>query len=234
MDVNITPVRQDAWAGFARPGAVPMSYGEYLALPDDVHATGLVEWVDGVAIFHMPPQIHHQEIASYLTAVLRFFAQFFKLGTVLASPVEMRCGSDGPAREPDIVFVSKANLYRLTQQRLDGPADLAIEIVSDDSVKRDFDDKFFEYERCGVREYWIVDPRPNRQRAIFYQLTGEGKYESIKPDAGVYRSVSVPGFWLRVDWLWSMPDAQLTFAEIAGPDNIIRALQTLQAQTTAR
>jgi hypothetical protein len=35
---------------------------------------------------------------------------------------------------------------------------------------------------------------------------GQGWYEPVAPEAGgVYRSQVVPGFWLRVDWLWQKP-----------------------------
>jgi len=37
----------------------------------------------------------------------------------------------------------------------DGPADLAIEIVSEESRLRDRGEKFAEYEVGGVKEYWI-------------------------------------------------------------------------------
>jgi Uma2 family endonuclease len=67
-----------------------------------------------------------------------------------------------------MTFVAKANASRLTEKRLEGPADLVIEVVSDDSVERDYDEKFIEYQDCGVQEYWIVDPRPRRNRALFY------------------------------------------------------------------
>jgi len=191
----------------------PMSYAEYLALPSE---GPLVEWVNGEVILHMPPTTLHQDVVAFLTTLLRLFAGFFSSGRVIPSPVEMRCGPDGPSREPDILFVDTANVERIGEKRIEGPADLVIEVVSDDSVVRDFDDKFIEYQDCGVQEYWIVDPRPRRQRALFYQRSVDGFLESLNPETGgVYRSKAMPGFWLKVGWMWELPDAQLTFAEIA-------------------
>ncbi|MBI3361316.1 MAG: Uma2 family endonuclease [Chloroflexi bacterium] len=97
--------------------------------------------------------------------------------------------------------------------------DLAIEVISDDSVSRDLDDKFIEYQEAGVPEYWVIDPRPRRKRALFYQADEQGLYQLIPVGRdGIYRSKAVPGFWLRVEWLWGdeLPDPQLTFAEVAG------------------
>ncbi|MFQ5857404.1 MAG: hypothetical protein ACE5LU_17495, partial [Anaerolineae bacterium] len=49
----------------------------------------------------------------------------------------------------------------------------------------------------------------------------------------VYRSTVIPGFWLRLDWLWAeeLPDPQLTFAEIADfPPQIVEALREMAAR----
>ncbi|MEJ7756097.1 MAG: Uma2 family endonuclease [Nocardioidaceae bacterium] len=51
---------------------------------------------------------------------------------------------------------------------LDGAADLAIEIISPESIGRDRGEKFVEYEAAGIREYWLIDPE--RRQAEFYRL----------------------------------------------------------------
>jgi Uma2 family endonuclease len=107
-------------------------------------------------------------------------------------------------REPDILFVvsERVNLVRKTY--LDGPADLAVEIVSPESIGRDRGDKFVEYEAAGVREYWLIDPL--RDQLEFYQLSADGRYRLIPIGAdGIYRSIVLPGFWLRVAWLLQRP-----------------------------
>ena len=41
------------------------------------------------------------------------------------------------------------------------------------------------------------------ERVEFYQLTAAGRYRLVLPDAeGIYRAEVLPGFWLRVAWLW--------------------------------
>lgn len=68
---------------------------------------------------------------------------------------------------------------------------------------RDRGEKYYEYEAAGVREYWLIGP--DRQQAEFYRLNqGKKRYELIPPE-GVYRSQVVPGFWLKVSWLWQRP-----------------------------
>jgi Uma2 family endonuclease len=79
-----------------------------------------------------------------------------------------------------------------------------IEIVSPESGPRDRGEKYYEYEAAGVREYWLIDPE--RQHAEFYRLNKQHRYDLISPDdQGIYRSHVIPGFWLKVGWLWQRP-----------------------------
>jgi Uma2 family endonuclease len=180
-----------------------MSYEEYLAWEDE-GAHG--EWVDGEVIVFMPPTERHQAILTFLAALISTFADLFNLGVVRVAPFEVRARPDGPAREPDLLFVAREHLDRLTPQRLAGPADLVVEVVSHSSVGRDRGDKFYEYQEAGVPEYWILDPRPGKERADFYHLMASGKYQAVLPDAnGRYHSRVLPGFWLDPEWLWREP-----------------------------
>jgi Uma2 family endonuclease len=175
-----------------------MSYESFLQWSDDTHA----EWVNGEVIVFMPPLIIHQHLLSFLDTLLTLYAQIFNLGRVLTAPCEMRHLPGYASREPDLLFIAQANLHRLTSERVDGPADLVIEIVSPTSVKRDYATKFGEYQQAGIREYWIVDPRDEAQQTTFYQLDEQQTYQEIPLDnQGCYHSLVLPGFWLRPAWL---------------------------------
>lgn len=214
----------------ATPAEKPkISYEDFLAgAGEDLHA----EWVNGEVIVHLTAKPLHQEILNFLNHLLDFYVRLFKLGKVFTAPMQMKATAEGAGREPDIMFVARAHLDRVLENRFAGPADLVVEIISDDSVSRDLDEKFFEYQEAGVPEYWIIDPRPRRKRALFYCLDKQGKYQAISVGTdGVYRSTSVPGFWINVNWLWDdeLPDPQTTFAEIAGFSEEMKAqLRALQ------
>jgi Uma2 family endonuclease len=183
-----------------KPARLKMSYEEFLEWAgEDTHA----EWVEGEVIIHMPPKNIHQVTLSFLHRLLGLFVELFNLGQVGIAPFEVKLKPGGAAREPDIFFIANENLDRLTEDRLVGPADLIIEIVSSDSVRRDRHDKFKEYCEAGVREYWIIDPRPGKQRADFFRLDEAGQYElyATEDDERVPSQV-IPGFWLRPAWLW--------------------------------
>lgn len=84
-----------------------------------------------------------------------------------------------------------------------GSPDAAVEVVSRDSVSRDYIDKKRIYEKSGVSEYWIIDPL--RQRMEFHRLK-QGKYQLVPlEDDHIFRSHVIPGFWLDANWLLADP-----------------------------
>jgi Uma2 family endonuclease len=203
-----------------------MSYEEYLAWAgEDVHA----EWVNGEVIVQMPPKRPHQRVVATLMQLMGLFIQLFQLGELLPAPFEMRATPDGPAREPDLLFVAREHLDRLTPERLNGPADLVVEVIVDDSVARDRADKFYEYQAAGVKEYWILDSRPGCERADFYVLDDKGRYRPVPVDPdGRYHSTILPGFWFQVDWVLSAepPDVLTALAQIVGSQKLVEAIGT--------
>lgn len=217
--IPVSPVEE---AAIQSP--LKMSYEEFLAWADeDTHA----EWVDGEVVLHMPAKNPHQTLVEFLHQLLNLYAIVHLLGRVRIAPFELKLAPDGPSREPDLMFIAAANLERLTNERVEGAPDLIIEVVSSDSVHRDRVDKFDEYEAGGVLEYWILDNRPRRQRAQFYRLNEEGLYQPMMVGSdGVFHSEVLPGFWLRLEWLWAeQPDLLRALAELIGPDEMSRALR---------
>jgi Uma2 family endonuclease len=182
-------------------GARRMTYEEFLEQCDE---SGFFEWVDGYMVREPNPSLDHQETAEFLARVLGIFAEQRGLGRVIIAPFQMKTGPDLAGREPDVLFVATEHLDRLGKRYLNGPADLAVEVVSPESRLRDRGEKLAEYEMGGVREYWVLDPE--KQQADFYVLGADGRYERRRADAhGVYRSQVVTGFWLREEWLWQDP-----------------------------
>ena len=196
------------------PQRLEMSYQEYF---DSASESKITEWTEGEVITYMPPVFAHQNIVGFLDGLLRFFIQFFGLGVVIPAPFEVKLWPDGPSREPDLVFIANENLSRLTLKRFEGGPDLIIEVISPSSITEDRARKFIEYERAGVREYWLIDPRPRQQQMDFYVLGSDQAYHSGPvDDDGIYHSSVIPNFWFNVDWLRQkeLPNPQLILAEI--------------------
>jgi Uma2 family endonuclease len=205
----------------------PISYEEYVEWADEnIHA----EWVDGEIVVHMPPFEIHQTLLSFVHRLLAEYVEFEHLGRVLIAPFEMRLLSQKSARQPDILVVTSENLRRLSQERLEGPADLVVELVSQDSVRRDRQEKFREYQEAGVREYWVIDSRPGRNRADFYRLDEHGQYALVGTEDDEWvGSIVLPGFRLRPSWLWleDKPSVRLAFFESLSPEQRERYRQSL-------
>ncbi|MFN8513074.1 MAG: Uma2 family endonuclease [Chloroflexia bacterium] len=145
-------------AGLIRGQRVPMSYDEYLAIADeDLFA----EWVDGELIVFDSVSQRHQELLGWLLQVVGLFVDLFDSGILLMAPFEMRARPDGPARIPDLLFVAQEHRKRIEAMRLNGPADLVVELVAPESVRRDRVEKLREYAAAGVPEYWVLDTRPS-------------------------------------------------------------------------
>lgn len=142
-------------------------------------------------------------------ALLKVYAEVHSAGVVI-SACQMKTGDDLPGREPDVLFVAEEHQDRIRNTHVAGPADLVVEVVSPESLVRDRGEKFSEYERGGVREYWLIDPI--RKIADFYLLEG-GVYRPVALDTeGRYQSAVLAGFGLRVDWLWQDPPPPLMSA----------------------
>jgi Uma2 family endonuclease len=190
----------------------PMTFEEFLDWADE---DTLAEWVDGEVILLSPAGDKHQDIVDFLVSVLRVFVQVNHLGVIRSAPFQMRLTRS--SREPDLLFVAEQKRGRILPTYLDGSADLAVEVLSPESVGRDRGEKFYEYEEAGIPEYWLIDPQT--QRAEFYQLDAAARYQLAPVNAdGVYASRALPGFWLRVAWLWQddLPPVEDVLLEVGG------------------
>ena len=203
-----------------------MSYDEYRAW---VSTERRAEWVDGEVIELMSVKGRHALVFGFLFVLLKQFVGARRLGLVLSEPFEMRILDGRSARQPDIFVVLNEHLDRYSDERLNGPADLVIEIVSEGSVTEDRDEKKREYEAAGIPEYWIVEGRVNRSGIEMLSRSAGGRYESIRPDDdGSLHSRVLPGFWLKDSWLAAdpLPDPLRVLRRIA-PD----AIEALLAET---
>lgn len=181
--------------GYKAPPDRKLSEEEFLAWCDeDVKA----EWVDGQVIMMSPANVQHVNLTSFLISLMRIWVEDRDLGEVFGLELMTRL-SPRSRRVPDLVFVAKDRLQNLRRNHLEGPPDLAIEVVSPDSLVRDWREKYLEYQSAGLREYWVIDPA--NQRVEAYRLV-DGAYQEIAPDHGYIDSCVLAGFYLRDEWLW--------------------------------
>jgi Uma2 family endonuclease len=184
-----------------------MTFEEFLEwLDEDTRA----EWVDGEVEIAMPSGYWHQEIVGFLFALLRLWTEQHGGGAVVMAPYLMLLAPQqvgatrrGRGREPDLLYVSPDNISRIKQYYVDGAADIVVEVISPESRSVDRNAKFFEYEKAGVQEYWLVDL--DHSEVEFYRLNDVGQYARIEVTDGHYKSIVLNDFTLEVAWLWTRP-----------------------------
>ena len=112
----------------------------------------------------------------------------------------------GKYREPDILFLSNARSEYATEAFAQG-ADLVIEVVIPDDLRRDLEIKRREYAQAGIPKYWIVDPTTARITVL--TLTGDSVNEfryAVHGEFGAGEqatSLLLPGFTADVDTIFA-------------------------------
>lgn len=160
------------------------------------------EWENGEVILMTSPSGEHVDLNGWLVTILLYFVEQNDLGLV-RMPFSVRLADSSRLREPDILFVAKRRLSIVGTNRLDGPPDLAVEIVSPDSSVRDWRTKYFEYELAGVAEYWVVDPA--LQRFDLYVLKAKKYQQQPVDNTGRVQSKVLRGLFIKPAWLWKKP-----------------------------
>ncbi|HEV2846647.1 MAG TPA: Uma2 family endonuclease, partial [Thermoanaerobaculia bacterium] len=143
----------------------------------------------------------HENLFRFLLTLLSFFLDERGGGSVRGSRYPMRL--DGRwSPEPDLLVVMGERQQRMTRQRLEGPADLVIEVASDGDPAFDLREKLPRYEQAGIPEIWLLFPAEKLLRVR--RKTADG-YVTLEQSSGRFESVVIPGFWIEVSWLWQQP-----------------------------
>ncbi|HWE04427.1 MAG TPA: Uma2 family endonuclease [Tepidisphaeraceae bacterium] len=161
------------------------------------------EWVDGEVVMMAPSSLDHAGFSLWVAGVVREFVSYHNLGSVYGTEVLVRLPRQRRRRLPDLLFVSKERSSILHSTYVDGAPDMILEVVSPESVARDWREKYLEYERAGVREYWIVHRQS--ERVEVYSISKSGQYRPVDSADGIFRSSVLKGFYLRLSWMLS-PD----------------------------
>lgn len=117
----------------------------------------LAQLINNQIVMSPAPSDRHQETTGEIYAALLQFVKEHNLGKVRIAPYDVYLNRRN-AFQPDIIFIAAENLHRIKNNGLHGAPDLVIEILSPGTWRQDKEDKKYEYERSGVKEYWMIDP----------------------------------------------------------------------------
>ncbi len=154
-----------------------------------------------------PASDRHEDLFRFLLTLLSGFLDERGGGVVRGSRYPMRLDAKW-SPEPDLLVVLDERRHLMTPQRLEGCADLVIEIASESDPKFDSRDKLPRYQEAGIPEIWLIDPLAKRLNAY---VKAVGGYDARTAASGRVDSSVVSGFWIDVDWLWQR-DLPSTFA----------------------
>jgi Uma2 family endonuclease len=176
------------------PAAYRLTYADWLRLPDDGR---LYEVIDGELFMNPPPGIRHQRVSRKLGARIDEHLEDQARGEMFFAPTGVRL-SDDDVVEPDLLVVLTAHADRITEQVIDGAPDLAVEILSPGTARRDLVAKRGLYARSGVPEYWIVDSEGSNVEVLTLERGAYTRFGLFRRN-DVLRSALLPDLAIPLD-----------------------------------
>lgn len=176
-----------------------LTYEDYVLFPMDGKRHEIIE---GEHYVTAAPFIRHQRLSFRLASRFGRFLEEHPLGEVLYAPVDCLL-SPHDVYQPDLVFVSRDRSGIVKEENIQGAPDLVVEIVSEGTRRRDEVLKLRNYDRYGVREYWIVSP--SRNTVAVHRRTEEGlvRLAELRADAGdALTTPLLPGFTIALSELF--------------------------------
>lgn len=171
-----------------KPGEKIYTVKDIEALPEGERA----ELIDGKIYMMATPTLTHQDILGWLYFQIRLHIMT-KGGTcrVFLAPFAVYIKNDEHNYvEPDISVICDSN--KLDEKGCHGAPDWVIEIVSSSSKTMDYIRKCALYEKAGVREYWIVDPKEKRIMVYDFEQGTSREYAfSNQVKAGIYEDLFI-------------------------------------------
>lgn len=130
-----------------------MTAEEYRQLPE---TSQRMELIEGELVVSPSAVSDHQRL------VLRFANDIDEAeieGEVFVAPLDVYFDGEN-AFQPDVFWIAKDNDRCVERDGyFYGPPDLVIEVLSPSTARYDKTVKFLVYEKYGVREYWLADPK---------------------------------------------------------------------------
>lgn len=175
-----------------------LSYEDYARLGEGAP----YQLIDGDLVKTPAPNPIHQNIVGALFIALKRAADNAKSGQVFIAPIDVQL-TPHDVFQPDLIFIAKDRSAIIGEAKIEGPPDLAIEVLSPGTAYYDMRVKKAAYAKAGVREYWIVDPMAS---SIEVYVLESGAYRLDQERAENTRALS------RL-----IPEFQVDLAELFAP-----------------
>jgi len=131
------------------------------------------------------PSRKHQLILTKLSSLLFQFLEAQQTGTLLSAPFDIYFEQEQSVVQPDLFIVLNEDEQIMQENGVYGVPAIIIEIIS---TNRAFDTKRKRslYEKVGVKEYFMIDPK--NKKTTLLTLNSQGVYEQTYEDTGLLKS----------------------------------------------
>ncbi len=177
-----------------------------------------VEFINGEVLLQPAVMLRHSQATGRLYQLMHLFTLRYKLGFVGYQTVMIALTRND--YRPDLCFFKREKSEHFTADQTLFPApDLVIEVLSDETAKRDRGVKFTDYQAHGILEYWIVDA--DRLSVEQYRLVN-GWYELIIKSAdGSVQSLALKNFKIPIRALFDDDAALPVIRQIMGGQSLV-------------
>jgi len=135
------------------------TYRDYKGWPEDERW----EFIAGIAYLMSGPNRAHQDVVGEVFSQLKIHLKGQPCRVYLA-PFDVLLPAFEGQDEDDVDTVVQPDVTvlchpeRLTDAGATGAPDLAVEVLSPWTMKKDLSEKFRAFERAGIRKYWVIEP----------------------------------------------------------------------------
>jgi Uma2 family endonuclease len=193
---------------------VKLTYDDFVLFPDDGKRH---ELIDGEHYVTPSPNTRHQRILARLHLLIGGWLDRRPVGQVFFAPYDV-VFSDIDVVEPDLLYFSNRRAAEvITPMHARGAPELAVEIASESTRKRDETIKRHLYERRGVSEYWVVDPELDVIRVYRRDGNGFARPKELAREAGdTLTTPLLPGLEMPLARLFEV-DPEISAPKTTGP-----------------
>ncbi len=157
--------------------------------------------INGELIMSPSPFLLHQLIIGNFHFLIKYFLKQFKIGgLVVLSPIDVRLDEENTL-QPDLLYISEERKPQLIGERISGAPDLVIEILSPSTAHYDLQQKKNLYERYGVKEYLIIDPK-RFDAEVYVLIDNKFELQQKEKQNGMINLNTLPGLQIDLQMLF--------------------------------
>ena len=183
----------------------PTPYTRTLNVEDfanlDEPANELLELVRGRVVREPRPAARHGAVCATIVCELVLYAKRTGAGRVFGNDTGFILARDpATVRGPDVAFLSRARCDEVHKWGawIDGPPDLAVEVLSQSNRRRQLEQKVADYQRAGTHVVWLINPES--QRVTVYE---RGASRTLTPKDHLTCAEWLPGFNISVSDIYA-------------------------------